>query len=121
MGNKEDCEAATYLMAVGDLLPPPAAGTSGPFALTENRLLETTLEQVGFKILQVEDVTSIWDYASVETAIKGLLATGPVAKAIAHSGFDKVYEAIAEAIKPLTQTNGHVVYHNKFRIAVAEK
>ncbi|MET3980394.1 ubiquinone/menaquinone biosynthesis C-methylase UbiE [Mucilaginibacter sp. UYP25] len=120
-GNKEDCEAETYLKAVGNLLPPPAPGAPGPFALTENRLLENTLEQAGFKLLQVEDVTSVWDYASTETAIKGLLATGPVAKAIAHSGFDKVHQAISEAIQPYTQANGHVVYHNKFRIAVSEK
>jgi ubiquinone/menaquinone biosynthesis C-methylase UbiE len=120
-GDKQDCEAATYLDAVASLLPPPAPGAPGPFALTENRLLEGTLQQAGFKILQVEDVASVWDYASVETAMKGLLATGPVAKAIAHSGFDKVYQTVSQAILPYTQANGHVVYHNKFRIAISEK
>jgi ubiquinone/menaquinone biosynthesis C-methylase UbiE len=30
-GNKEDCEAATYLKAVGSLLPPPPPGRSRPF------------------------------------------------------------------------------------------
>jgi ubiquinone/menaquinone biosynthesis C-methylase UbiE len=120
-GNKEDCEAATYLKAVGDLMPPPEPGAPGPFALTENRLLETILEKIGFKLIQVEDVASVWDYASTETAIKGLLATGPVAKAITHSGFDKVYQTVSQAIVPYTQANGHVVYRNKFRIAIAEK
>jgi ubiquinone/menaquinone biosynthesis C-methylase UbiE len=120
-GDKADCEAATYLDAVGNLMPPPEPGAPGPFALTENRLLEKTLEQAGFKLLQVEDVASVWDYASTETAIKGLLATGPVAKAIAHSGFDEVHQAVSQAIAPYIQANGHVVYRNTFRIAIAEK
>lgn len=120
-GDKEDCEAATYLDAVASLLPPPAPGAPGPFALTENRLLEKTLAQAGFKVLQVDDVVSVWDYASTETALKGLLSSGPVAKAIAHSGFEKVYQTVLQAIAPYTQTNGHVVYQNKFRIAISEK
>lgn len=120
-GDKADCEAATYLDAVGSLMPTPEPGAPGPFALTENRLLEKTLAQAGFNVLQVEDVASVWDYASAETAIKGLLSSGPVAKAIAHSGFDKVYQTVSQAIAPYTQSNGHVVYHNKFRIAISEK
>lgn len=120
-GDKADCEAATYLDAVGSLMPPPEPGAPGPFALTENRLLEKTLAQAGFKVLQVEDVASVWEYASAETAIKGLLSSGPVAKAIAHSGFDKVYQTVSQAIVPYTQSNGHIVYHNKFRIAISEK
>lgn len=120
-GDKADCEAATYLDAVGSLMPPPEPGAPGPFALTENRLLEKTLAQAGYKVLQVEDVASVWDYASAETAIKGLLSSGPVAKAITYSGFDKVYQTVSQAIAPYTQSNGHVVYHNKFRIAISEK
>ena len=120
-GNKEDCEAATYLDAVASVMPPPPPGAPGPFALTENHLLENTLEQAGFNIIKVEDIASIWDYASTETAIKGLLSSGPVARAIAHSGFDKVHETVLKAVQPYIQPNGHVVYNNKFRIAVAEK
>ncbi len=37
-GNKEECEAATYLKAVGSLLPPPPPGAPGPFALSEDKL-----------------------------------------------------------------------------------
>ena len=46
-GNKSECEAATYLKAVGSLLPPPPPGAPGPFALSENRLLENILEEIG--------------------------------------------------------------------------
>jgi len=120
-GNKEDCEAATYLKAVGSLLPPPPPGAPGPFALTENHLLKNILEEIGFTIIENIDITSIWDYPNAETALKGLLSAGPAVKAIEHSGFDKVYKTISEAIKPYTQADGHVVYKNKFRIVIAEK
>jgi len=120
-GNKEDCEATTYLKAVGSLLPPPPPGAAGPFALSENELLETILKAVGFRIISVADVPSVWDYPEKETAIKGLISVGPAAKAIENAGFEKVYQTISDAIEPYVQDNGHVVYHNKFRIVIAER
>ena len=120
-GNKEECEAATYLKAVGGLLPPPPPGAPGPFALTENGLLEKVLEEVGFSKKSTFDLPSVWDYPDTDTALRGLLSAGPVARAIENSGFEKVYETISIAIQPFTQPNGHVVYNNKFRIVIAEK
>jgi len=120
-GNKEDCEAATYLKAVGSLLPPPAPGAGGPFAFSENQLLENILGEVGFKILSNQDVISVWDYANIETALKGLMSAGPVSRAIEHCGFQKVHETLLQAVQPFVQANGHIVYHNKFRIVIAEK
>ncbi len=84
-GNKEDCQAAISLGAIGSLLPPPPPGTPGPFALSEQQLLEKTLEKAGFTILQSTDIDSIWDYPDVATALRGLLSAGPSYKAIAWS------------------------------------
>ena len=120
-GNKQDCEAATYLKAVGSLLPPPPPGAPGPFALSENQLLENTLEEVGFKIIDNVDLPSVWDYPDIDIALNGLLSAGPAAKAIEINGFDKVAETVTEAVKPYVQSNGHVVYNNKFRVIIAEK
>lgn len=119
-GNKEDCEAASYLKAVGSLLPPPLPGAPGPFALSENNLLETILEDVGLSLLDKVDLVSVWDYPDIETALKGLISSGPVARAIDFSGIEKVTETIFEAIKPYAQPSGHVVYRNKFRIVTTE-
>ena len=119
-GNKEDCETATYMEAVGRLLPPPPPGSAGPFNLSENQLLEKTIEETGFRIIDNTDVTSIWDYPNTDIALKGLLSSGPIAKAIEICGFEKVYEAVAAAIKPYVQQNGHVVYNNKFRVVISE-
>lgn len=120
-GNKEECEAATYLNAFISLLPPPPPGAPGPFALNENGLLEKVLEEVGFSKMTTFDVPSVWDYPDTDTALRGLLSAGPVARAIENSGFQKVYERISKAIQPFTQHNRNVVYNNKFRVVIAEK
>ena len=120
-GNKEDCEAATYLAAVGRLLPPPPPGAPGPFALSEGKRLEELLTAAGFEITNTIDQPTTWDYPDLATAIKGLLSAGPATRAIDHSGYEKVYATISEAAQPYLQPNGHVIYHNKFRIVMASK
>jgi len=120
-GNKEDCEALTYLKAIGSLLPPPPPGAGGPFALSENQLLEKTLEEVGFKIIANDDVNAIWNYPNTEVALKGLLSAGPVAKAIDNSSFEKVSDAVTADIRSYIQQNGSVVYKNKYRVVICEK
>ena len=120
-GNKEDCEAATYLAAIGRLLPPPPPGAPGPFALSEEGKLEDLLTTAGFTITSTTDLPTTWDYPDLATALKGLLSAGPATRAIDHSGYEKVYAAISEAAQPYLQPNGHVVYHNKFRIVTAAK
>ncbi|HVY73554.1 MAG TPA: class I SAM-dependent methyltransferase [Puia sp.] len=118
-GNPADCEAATYLKAVGSLLPPPPPGAPGPFALTENKRLETLLGEAGFSHIQSTDVSSIWDYPDTDIAVKGLGSAGPVARAIENSGLTKAWETIHAAVQPYVQPNGHVVYRNKWRVVIA--
>lgn len=120
-GNKEDCEAAVSLGALGSLLPPPPPGAPGPFALSEQQLLEKTLEKAGFTILQSNDVPSVWDYPDSATALRGFLSAGPAAKAIAHSGYDTVVSTVTATLPPYTRPDGHIVYHNKFRVVIAKK
>lgn len=120
-GDREDCEAASFLKAAGSLMPPPPPGAPGPFALTENHLLESILEEIGFKVIDNCDVTSIWEYPDKETALKGLISAGPTASAIAYSGLDKVLEVVGASIDPFVKGGGRVVYRNKFRVVTAVK
>lgn len=120
-GNKEDCEAASFLAAIGSVLPPPPPGAPGPFALSENQLLEKTLEDVGFKIISNKDIDSVWDYPDTDIALRGLLSSGPATRAIANSGQQKVQDTLLQAILPYIQSNRHVVYRNKFRVVIAQK
>ena len=120
-GNKEDCESSSFLAALGSLLPPPPPGAAGPFALTENHLLESILQEVGFSILENQDIVSVWDYADADTALKGLLSTGVTAKAVEYSGWEKVRQIVSASMQQFIQPNSHVVYNNKFRVVIAEK
>lgn len=120
-GNREDCEAASFLKAAGSLMPPPPPGAAGPFALTENHLLEDILTAAGLQITDICDVSSPWEYPDRETALKGLMSAGPVSAAIAYSGRDAVTRRVAESIEPYVQQNGGVIFRNKFRVATARK
>lgn len=120
-GNKEDCEASTSLKAVSSLLPPPPAGAPGPFALTEEQMLERMLSDTGFAVLQSKDVLSVWDYPNAATALRGLLSAGPAFKAIQHSGYGRVVEAVKSSFGPYTLPDGHIVYHNKWRVVLATR
>ncbi|PTQ98127.1 methyltransferase family protein [Mucilaginibacter yixingensis] len=120
-GNREDCEAASFLKAIGALMPPPPPGAPGPFALTENHLLEDLLTQTGFRIIDNYDVPTPWEYDDRETALKGLLSAGPVANAIAFSGLDKTMEVVAGAIAEYVKPDGRVIYQNKFRVITSLK
>lgn len=120
-GNKEDCQAAVSLGALGKLMPPPPPHTPGPFALSEHQLLEHILENSGFDVLQSTDVDSIWDYPDLATALRGFLSSGPAVKAIDLVGYDKVVEAVTASVPPFIRHDGHIVYNNKWRVVIAQK
>jgi SAM-dependent methyltransferase len=120
-GNKTDCEAATYLAAIGSLLPPPPPGAPGPFALSEAKRLEQLLTDTGFNVTSSYDVPTLWDYPDMDTALKGLLSAGPATRAIDHSGYQKVVDTLRAAAQPFSTNNGHIVYHNTFRVVMSTK
>ena len=76
---------------------------------------------MGLRIIDNNDIKSVWDYPNSDIALKGLLSSGTAASAIENSGFKKVYETVAKSIEPHIQQNGHVVYKNKWRVVICEK
>jgi len=120
-GNKEDCEVASYLKAVGGLLPPPPPGAGGPFALSENQLLEKLIEELDFQISDNHDIDSVWEYPDKQTALKGLSSSGPISKIIEHTSSEEVEKTILNAIEPFVRPDGTVVYNNKWRVVTAVK
>jgi SAM-dependent methyltransferase len=118
-GNKEDCQAAVSLGAIGKLLPPPPPGAPGPFTLSENRKIEQMLTEAGFHITSSTDVPTIWDYPDIEIGMKGILSSGPAIRAIDHCGYDNVYATLLQSAQPFVQPNGHLVYTNTYRVVTA--
>ncbi|MDE3091214.1 MAG: class I SAM-dependent methyltransferase [Chloroflexota bacterium] len=118
-GKPQDCEAAAYVAALGSLMPPPPPGAPGPFALSEEGALAALVKQAGLTPIYSDDVECIWDYPDPETALKGLLSSGPASKAIQASGEQKVREAVANAIAPFEQASGSYRLKNQFRYVIA--
>ena len=63
----ELCEAAGYLMALGALMPPPAPGAPGPFALSDMDTLRGLFDEAGLGVVAVEDVECVWRYPDEPT------------------------------------------------------
>lgn len=82
---------------------------------------KSILKKIGFSEIESNDIPAVWDCTDTATALKGLMSAVPVARAIEINSFDKVYDAVPIAIQPYIQSDGHVVYKNKFRVVIAEK
>ncbi len=120
-GDKEDCEIVTFLKAIENILPSNSTNVFYPFSLSENSLLEKALLNVGFEKMTTSNIISTWDYPTEAIAVRGLLSLGVVSKAIDENGIDKVRQVILKAIQPFVQSNGHIVYRNKYQIIISEK
>jgi SAM-dependent methyltransferase len=118
-GEPENCEAAAYVHALGRLGPPTAPGAPGPFALSVPGALERLAADAGFADAEALDIECTWRYADLETALRGLLSTGPAACAIRHSGEEAVRRATTEAIAPFRTMQGSYQIENTFRYLVA--
>jgi SAM-dependent methyltransferase len=118
-GAAERCEMATYMAALGSVLPPPPPGAPGPFALSVPGALEALIERAGLVPERVADVDVVFDFADAATALRALKASGPAIRAIRHAGEPAVTEAISKAMAPFQDADGHVRYHNQFRYLIA--
>ncbi|HUL02211.1 MAG TPA: class I SAM-dependent methyltransferase [Gemmatimonadales bacterium] len=118
-GEPDSCEAAAYVRTLGRLGPPAAPGAPGPFALSAPGALERLAADAGFTDTQAFDVECTWRYADLETALRGLLSTGPAARAMRHSGEEAARRAVTEAIAPFRTTQGSYQIENIFRYVVA--
>src|SRR3954454_7310029 len=117
----EQCEAAPYLAAIGRLLPPPPPGAPGPFALSEPGVLTALFEGVGLGVDAIADVSCEWRYPDEETAVAGLLASGPVVRAMEHAGEDAVREAVRAFLRPFRKDDGGYRLTNDFRYVLGTR
>ncbi|HEV8562400.1 MAG TPA: class I SAM-dependent methyltransferase [Actinophytocola sp.] len=102
-GPPSECDAATYLIEIGGLLPPD---TPTPLDPSDPDALKGLLTRAGLVPSPWRVVPCPWEYADLETALCGLLSTGPAMRAINHSGQIQVIETIAESISPYRRGDG---------------
>jgi SAM-dependent methyltransferase len=118
-GRPEDCEATVYLKALASLLPAPPPGTPGPFALSAPDALEQLARDAGLTPARADEVTTPWEYPDRETAIRGLLSSGPAVKAIEAAGERRVAAAVIAAITPFGTASGGYAMTNTWRYLIA--
>jgi SAM-dependent methyltransferase len=120
LGKIEDSEAAAYIAALGSVLPPPPAGAPGPFALSTDGALETLVTQAGMAPGNVEAIDCPWEYPDEQTALRGLLSSGPARRAIQQAGEEAVRAAIEKALAPFKTASGGYLLRNKYRYMIVE-
>src|SRR5438270_5052367 len=114
----EQCEAAAYLAALGQLLPPPPPGAPGPFALSDTDAIVRVFDEADLDVRSSADVTVRWVYPDEATAIAGLMAAGPVVRAVHHAGEDAVVAATTAFLEPFRTGDGGYLITNVFRYAI---
>lgn len=117
-GAPEDCEPATYIKALGSVLPPPPPGAPGPFALSAPGALAGLMADAGIEVIEVSDAESPFEYPDEETALRALLSAGPAVRAIRHAGEETVRSAVLDAIRPYRLSAGGYRMECKFRYAL---
>jgi SAM-dependent methyltransferase len=117
----EMSEATVILKAISSLLPPPAAGTPGPFALSEDGKVESICGSIGLKIVYKTTVSCPALYHTKNEAIRSFLGTGPAAAAMKRVSERTVQQTIASALQPFQLTEDMHHLENNFLLFIAEK
>jgi ubiquinone/menaquinone biosynthesis C-methylase UbiE len=118
-GQPDHCDAAAIIRALGSLLPPPPAGAPGPFALSAPGALEELADNAGLTPVRTAEFDTLWEYLDLQTALRGHLASGPVARAINTAGERRVTAAISNALAPYRTTTGGYALENSWRYLLA--
>jgi SAM-dependent methyltransferase len=118
-GMYEDCEASGHLKALAALMPPPPAGTPGPFALSDEARAKALVREAGLTPVAMADVDCSWVYPSLDVALRAMLSAGPAEKAIRAAGPDRARDAVASAIAPFRTASGGYHMKNRFRYLIA--
>jgi SAM-dependent methyltransferase len=118
-GAADKCQLAPYLAAIGKLVPAPPPGAPGPFALSAPGALEALVAKAGLKPNGLASVTTTMRFPDEPTALIGLVASGVSERAIRHSGDVAVRLSIAEAIRPLRQSDGSFAFDNEWRFLLS--
>lgn len=118
-GKPEESQSTAYITALGALLPPLPPGAPGPFALSADGALEALALQAGLTPRRVETVACPWDYPDEQTALRGLLASGPAIRAIQVKGEDVVRDVILNVLAPFKTPTGGYYLSSSYRYMIA--
>lgn len=117
----EMSDATNILGAINALLPPPPAGTPGPFALSEDGKIENICQSLRLKLVSKTKINCPFLYYTLNDGIKSFLGTGPAAAAMNHVSEKTVQQTIASALRPYHLTEDMYHLQNSFLLFIVEK
>lgn len=109
-------ESTAYLAAIGPLLPP--LPPIDPFVAPAE--LERLARAARLEPARIVDLEWPWQYANLDTALRGLLSAGPSTLAVENAGEEAVRAAIANALEPFRLADGGYRLENVLHCLVAE-
>jgi ubiquinone/menaquinone biosynthesis C-methylase UbiE len=119
-GEPAGMAAASIVGALKPLLPPAPPQAPGPFALSSREAITAFAEQAGLKVARILDVDCPWHYRDLDTALRGLDASGVAERARAQSGAEAVTAAHSAALEPFRMEDGSYTIGAWFRCLIAE-
>jgi ubiquinone/menaquinone biosynthesis C-methylase UbiE len=118
-GPPSECEAFTYLLDLGGLMPPGSADAPMVLDPSNPDTLRALLVTAGLTPSPWRVVPCPWEYTDLSTALRGLLSTGPATQAINHSGWARVVDTITESISPYRRGDGSYLLNNTCHYLIA--
>jgi len=120
-GPQEECEIASFLVALRPLVPPPPPDAPGPFALSQPGALRALVSEAGFDVEIIADAAGPFVYPTEEIALRGLMSGGPVVTVARRVGDQVVADTILEAIAEYRRPDESYRFENTWRFAIATK
>ena len=81
--------------------------------------MESVLKAVGLRSTDAGEFSIVLNYADAETASKAFLAGGGSARAMQHSGEERVRQAMRDVLKGFRAETGEYRIENRFRFVIA--
>jgi SAM-dependent methyltransferase len=116
---REESQQSSIMATIGALAPSHSAGGPGPFVLSAPGAAESVLEAAGLQLLDRGEMSVVLTFPTVELASQAFLAGGTGARAIQHSGEERVRGAMRETLAGFQTNTGDYRVENRFRFMIA--
>ena len=118
-GKPKDCDYRHVLKAVVDSLPSPPKG-EGPFALSQDEVLENIFKDVGLKIYESAEVNAPFEFEDFDIMWRNVNSVGPVQAAKQIVSEEKIKSAVFQASQPFFRASGNILFNNRLRYVTAK-
>ena len=117
----ERSETTVVHDAMSALSPPERAADHAPYTLAAPGNYEHALAGAGLRETDRGEVTCMWTYPDVSTAVSTLLSSAGGTRAVEDAGRLRAVAAVADAVAPFVGSDGSVAMRAVFRWVAARR